>query len=214
MTSAGTHYAELCLYRVWQELTVCGFAVDEPVTHGTCQCFFGGLGSAHVEMDLLRCGALVWEYIPIPQGSITPQRAARIMLALLAPGPAPASLPPAPDPGLPLKDAAAQMLAARGMMARPAAIRYPYPDPGQAPEVHTEVVVRNLARRDRGYARITDEGTIRWQCQFAVPGNPASGLAPPEVAQAIAAALAEHRATERGGTPDSDTGQGATADRT
>jgi hypothetical protein len=99
-------------------------------------------------------------------------------------------------------------------MARPAGIRYPYPDPGVAPEVHTEVVVRNLARRARGYARITDEGTIRWQCQFAAPGNPVSGLAPSEVAQAIAAALEQYRATENGGTPDSDTGQGGTADRT
>src|SRR6266700_6847637 len=73
-------------------------------------------------------------------------------------------------------------------------------DPGEAPEVHTEVVVRNLARRARGYARITDEGTIRWQRQFAAPGNPASGLAPPDAAQAIAAALQEYRAVGNGGT--------------
>ena len=72
MTPAGADYAQLCLYRVWQELTVRGFAVDEPVRHGTCQCFFGGLRGAWCEMDLLRCGALVWESIPIPPGSITP----------------------------------------------------------------------------------------------------------------------------------------------
>ena len=126
MTLAGPDFAELCLYQVWQELTVRGFAVDEPVTHGTCQCFFGGLRGAQAEMDLLTSGALVWEYLPIPQGGITAQQAARLVLALLAPGPVPATLPPAPDPDLPLKDAAAQMLAARGMMARPAAIRYPF----------------------------------------------------------------------------------------
>ncbi len=157
-------------------------ASDEPVTHGTCPCFFGGLRGAQAEMDLLTSGALVWEYLPIPQDSITSQQAVRLvlaLLALLAPGPVPASLPPAPDPDLLLKDAAGQMLAARGMMARPAAIRYPFNAPGQVHEVHAEVVVRNLARRDRRYTRITGEGTIGWQCQFAAPGRPARGLAPP-----------------------------------
>ena len=185
------------------------------MTHGTCQCFFGGLRGAQAEMDLLTSGALVWEYVAIPEGDITAQQAARLVLALLAPGPVPATLPPAPDPDLPLKDAAAQMLAARGMMARPAAIRYPYPDPGRAHEVHAEVVVRNLARRARGYARITGEGTIRWQCQLAAPGRPARGLAPPEIAQAIAAALDEYRTTGNDGIGDSGTGRGGgTAGRT
>lgn len=120
MISAAADDAERCPHRVWQELTACGFVIDEP-----------------------------------------------------------ASLPPAPGPGLALKDAAAQMLAACGMMTRPAGIRYRHPGPGQAPEVHTEVVVRNLARRARGYARITDEGTIRWQCQFAAPETrPAGWLLP------------------------------------
>ena len=155
MISAAADDAERCLHRVWQELTACGFVIDEP-----------------------------------------------------------ASLPPAPGPGLALKDAAAQMLAACGMMARPAGIRYRHPGSGQAPEVHTEVVVRNLARRARGYARITGEGTIRWQCQFAAPANPASGLAPPDAAQAIAAALQDYRAAGNGGTRDSSTRQGGTAERT
>jgi hypothetical protein len=107
-----------------------------------------------------------------------------------------------------------QILAARGMMTRLAGIRYPYPDGGSA-EVHIEVVVRNLARRHRGHARITGEGTIRWQCQFAVPGRPASGLAPPDVAQVIAAALGAYRTTGNGGTPDSQSGQaGGAANRT
>jgi len=156
MISAAADDAERCLHRVWQELTACGFVIDEP-----------------------------------------------------------ASLPPAPGPGLALKDAAAQMLAACGMMARPAGIRYRHPGSGQAPEVHTEVVVRNLARRARGYARITGEGTIRWQCQFTAPANPASELAPPDAAQAIAAALQHnYRAADNGGTRDSSTRRRGTAERT
>ena len=135
MISAAADDAERCLHRVWQELTACGFVIDEPVNLPPC------------------C--------------------------------------PAPGPGLALKDAAAQMLAACGMMARPAGIRYRHPGSGQAPEVHTEVVVRNLARRARGYARITGEGTIRHR-----------------------AALQNYRAAGNGGTPDSSTRRGGTAERT
>jgi len=119
MISAAADDAERCLHRVWQELTACGFVIDEP-----------------------------------------------------------ASLPPAPGPGLALKDAAAQMLAACGMMARPAGIRYRHPGSGQAPEVHTEVVVRNLARRARGYARITGEGTILMAMPVRRPRKPGQRAGP------------------------------------
>ena len=178
MTSAAADYPQLCLYRIWGELTARGFAVDEPVTHGTCQCFFDGLRGAQVEMDLMDTGALVWVYFPLPQADISPEQAARLVLALLGTGPVPGSLPPAPDTGLALKDAASQMLAACGLAARPVDIRY------DVDEVYTEVMATNPARPARGHARISDEGTVRWECPFAAPASPASGLAPSEVAQA------------------------------
>ena len=56
-------------------------------------------------------------------------------------------------------------------------------------------------------ARITDEGTIGWQCRFAAPGRLASGLPPPGVARAIAAALGRYRTTGNGATRDSQTGR-------
>jgi len=60
----------------------------------------------------------------------------------------------------------------------------------------------------------TGEGTIRWQCQLAAPGRPARGLAPPEIAQAIAAALDEYRTAGNDGIRDSGARRGGTADRT
>ena len=45
----------------------------------------------------------------------------------------------------------------------------------------------------RGHVRISDEGSIRWECLFASPGSAVGGLAPLDIAQAVATALAEYR---------------------
>jgi hypothetical protein len=77
------------------------------------------------------------------------------------------------------------MLAACGMAVRLVDVRYD--------EVRTEATVTNPAEPARGHARISDEGTIQWECLFASPGSPVGGLAPLDIARAIATALAEYR---------------------
>jgi len=84
------------------------------------------------------------------------------------------------------------------MAAQPVDTEY---SPG---EVCTEVMVTNPAAPARGHARISGEGTLRWECLFATPGAPASGLAPHHVAQAIITALAHDTTASHG-----DTGQQA-----
>jgi hypothetical protein len=183
-TGARGDYPERWLHEVWVQLTTRGFIIDEPVTHGTCQCFFKNLRSAQCEMDLLVTGALVWEYKPL--NGTSPDQAARLVLALLhGTSPAGCGLPPARYPGLALKEAAGRMLATCGMAVRLVDVRYD--------EVHVEAMVTSPAEPARGHVRISDEGTIRWECLSASPGSAAGGLAPLDIAQAIATALAEYR---------------------
>ena len=163
---AKADYPERRLHEVWVQLTARGFIIDEPVTHGTCQCFFRNLRSAQCEMDLMVTGALVWEYMPL--GGTSPDQAARLVLALLSgTSPAGRGLPPARYPGLALKEAAGRMLAACGMAVRLVDVRYD--------EVRAEAMVINPGEPARGHVRISDEGTIRWECLFASPGSAVGG---------------------------------------
>lgn len=172
------------LLEVWEQLTARGFIIDEPAAQGSCQCYIRNLLSAQCEMDLLVTGALVWEYLPL--SGTSPEQAARLALALLrSTSPAGRGLPPARYPGPAFKDAAGQMLAACGMAVGLVDIRYD--------EVCTEAIVTNPAEPARGHVRISDGGTIRWECSPARPGSAAGGLAPPGIAQAIATALAGYR---------------------
>jgi len=72
------------------------------------------------------------------------------------------------------------MLAACGMAVRLVDVRYD--------EVRTEAMVTNPAEPARGHVWISDEGTIRRECLFASPGSTVGGLAPLDIAQAIATA--------------------------
>jgi hypothetical protein len=184
-------YPQRCLYEVWEELTARGFVMDEPLADGSCQCFITNLRTAQCEMDLLVSGALVWEYMPLA-GTPRPDQAACLVLALLSgTSPASRSLLPASCRGLAPGEAAGRALAACGMAVRLVDVGYDHD------EVSTEVEVANPSEPGRGHVRISDHGNIRWECLFAPPAGPAGGLAPLDVAQAIATALAGHRAARQ-----------------
>lgn len=200
MTRTTSEYPERCLHELWEELTARGFVIDEPGI-SSCQCFTHNLRDAQCEMDLLVTGALVWVYMPL--AGTCPEQTARLVLPLLSRGPASDRLPPVRHPGLPLMEAAGQILTDAGMNARPADIRY------DVDEVHTEVVVTNPADQARGQVRISEIGSIHWECFFASPGSSAGGLPPSGVAQAMAAALAEYRTGGQGDAGDSRPGGAA-----
>lgn len=178
--------AERCLHAVAHELAACGFAVSGLVWGNTCQCEITGTGGAHCEMDLMGTGALVWEYIP-RAGALTPGEAVRLVLALLG-GTSPASggVPAARYPGGAFKGAVGRALAACGMAVR--LLVFHRDDINY--EIYADVEVTNPAQPARGNVRVSDEGEIRWECAFATP---AGGLAPRDIAQTIATALAGYR---------------------
>lgn len=87
--------------------------------------------------------------------------------------------------GLALKETAGRMLATCGMAVRLVDVHYD--------KVRAEAMVINCGEPARGHVRISDEGTIQWDCLFASPGSAGSGLVPLDIARAIATALVEYR---------------------
>lgn len=73
----------------------------------------------------------------------------------------------------------------------------------------TRALVTSPAEAARGHVRISDEGTVRWECLLASPGSAAVGLAPLDIARAIAAALAEYRTAGHDEARDSPHGEAA-----
>lgn len=190
------------LHEVWEQLTERGFLIDEP-DPVTCHCFFRNLRGAQCEMDLLVTGALVWEYLP--QSAISPHQAALLALALLrGAGPPGHGLPPGGDPGLAFTGTVTRMLAACGMTAGLVDVRYDG-------VVRAEAMVTSRAEPARGHVRISDEGTLRWEC--CLPGSAGGGLAPPRIAHAIATALARHKITGPSGTRPADLARRSRGDR-
>lgn len=165
------------------ELAGRGIVIEDPA-EGTPVSFPDRAG-IWCEIDLRSTGALAWTYLPLER-NLNPGEAVAMTLALLGGGDRASSLAatPAPDPGLPMKDAAGRVLAARGMAAEPAVI-----DHGDG-ERTPALLVASPAGQARGRVQISGEREFLWECRFADPGCPAPGLSPSGIADAIAAALA------------------------
>jgi len=134
------------------------------------------------EIDLRSSGALALVYLPLER-DLRRHEAVWLALALLdGNGPPGPGADVVPDPGLPLKEAAARVLTARGMAAEPGQTDY-----GDG-EVTPALLVSNPADQTRGHLTITGERELVWECHFPGPGSP--GLLPSGIARAIAAALA------------------------
>jgi len=192
MTRADADHAGRCLHQVWEELTGRGYAADEP-TAFCCMSYVHGLHGMQAMMDPAITGALVAEFIPLPPAGAGPEPAARLVLALLGGEPVGSlSSCPAAEPGMAVNEAAGRMLAAAGLAARAGQFCY------SPREVCTEVMVISPAALARGDARISDTGTVLWECRFAAPDRPGGGLTPAQAARAVAAALEDYRAAGPG----------------
>ncbi len=178
--------AELCLHAVANELARRGFPVTGLVWGDTCQCEITGAAGGRCEMDLMGAGTLVWEYIPTA-GALTPGEAARLALVLLGAAHPGQEVAPVWYPGMALTGAAGRTLAACGMSVRLMVTR---DDINY--EIDADVEVTNPAQPARGNVRISDKGEVRWECAFATPTAPTAGLAPRDIAHAIATALSGH----------------------
>jgi hypothetical protein len=61
--------------------------------------------------------------------------------------------------------------------------------PMTLPARRAAIIVANPARCDRGQVRISDNGTIRWECRLSRQSADAPGVDPAEAAATIAKAL-------------------------
>jgi hypothetical protein len=155
---------------------------DEPAGF-CCMCSINGLDDGIAAMtDLAGTGALAAELVALPVADLGPEQAARLVLALL--GEAGALMSLVPGLGLPVHVAAGRMLKSAGMAVHAGRFRCS----GSPPDLRTAVmVISPVARAD---VRISDDGTVRWECRFADPEG-ARGLTP--VQAAAVAALESYR---------------------
>jgi hypothetical protein len=191
---AGEHATD-GLVQVWKELTARGFAINEPVPGEWEQCHIH-LTGAHAEIDVLDSGELLFEFMPLPRGSVPVDATARMVLELLA-APVPAHLPTRYLAGYHHMKAAGWLLREAGMC-----LRLVTEHPLDYAEAFSYLEVTGPAHRERGHARVTDEGgNVLWLCHFARPGSPLPGLAPADMAATIAAAAAPHRPLSPAASP-------------
>jgi hypothetical protein len=175
------------LVQVWQELTARGYTVNEPVPGQWGHCHIQ-LAGAHAEINVTGSGELLLEFMPLPRGSVPVDATARIVLDLLA-APIPSHLPTRYLAGFHHMKAAGWLLRQAGLY-----LRLVTEHPLDYTEAFSYLEVTSPAHRERGHARVTDEGgTVLWLCHFARAGSPVPGLDPAGMATAIAAVLAPHR---------------------
>jgi len=148
-----------------------------------CMCSINSLDDGIPAMtDLAGTGALAAELVALPVADLGPEQAARLVLALL--GEAGALMSPVLGLGLPVHVAAGRILKSAGMAAHAGRFRCS----GSPLDLRTEVmVISPVARAD---VRISDDGTVRWECRFADPEG-ARGLT--SVQAAAVAALEPYR---------------------
>lgn len=142
------------------------------------------LFGARCEIDLQTPGTLTLTYLP-PGRDLRPHEAAWLALAVLAgTGPPEPRAAAVPDPGLPLEDAAARMLAACGMAVEP--VQVTRGNGGAA----AALLVANPADQSRGRLTIGCGRGLTWECRFTAPDSPAPGLSCSCIARVAAAVLA------------------------
>jgi hypothetical protein len=138
------------------------------------------------EVTVSETCSVSWEYRPFRGARADPAPVMAMVLELLgARSTEHRGTPPGRYLGLSLKGAVGVALRERGLHARLGQVRRDEP----ACEVHADVEVANPARPDRGTAWVTDEAAVLWECRFSDPARGLQGLAPADIATAIAQAL-------------------------
>jgi hypothetical protein len=136
-------------------------------------------------------GAAAWEYRPCRGTYLDPTHLTEMILGLLdARGCGPAEAIRGRYPGLTLKGIVGRALAESGMDVRLALIHHDDVDY----DVYAEIAVTNPALPGQGKVRLTDEGTVCWECSVRTPATATADLTPGEVIRTIVSVLAEQNA--------------------
>jgi hypothetical protein len=142
---------------------------------------------AFCEVAIDDAGSVCWEYRPLCACKADPAQVAAMVLDVLTTDDTERDCAaPEQYAGMTLKGAAALVLRDRGMQV---SLEVVVPEDLFC-EVYGEIKVINPARRDRGLARVTDDGVLRWECRLSDPSRGIAGIDSGEVAVTIAKAVA------------------------
>jgi hypothetical protein len=164
------------------------FDVLDPASEGSHYLYVTNARDAFSEIIIRRGVGISWEHRPFHGGGLGAVLIAGMTLDILA-----ASNAQALDeseqsrPGRALSMAVGGVLTRYGMHVR----RAPIGEVGVLTLTarRAAIIVANPARSDRGRVRVSDNGTIRWECRLRPQLADAPGVDPAEAAATIAGAL-------------------------
>jgi hypothetical protein len=164
------------------------FDVLDPASEGSHYLYVTNARDALSEIIIRRGNGISWEYRPFHGGGLGAVQIAAMTLDILA-----ASNDQVLDeaeqsrPGRPLNIAVGGVLMRYGMHVR----RAPTGEVGAMTLTarRAAIIVANPARSDRGRVRVSDNGTIRWECRLSPQSADVPGVDPAEAAATIARAL-------------------------
>jgi len=172
-------------------LTAHDLDVLDPAGEGSQYLKVTNARGALCEIMISEHGSATWEYHPF-SGEPGPAQITAMVLELLGAGnDEDRDASPNRLPGLTLTGIAGQALTERGMRVQLA-------EAGRdddLSELYAEIVVSNPARPDRGTARASEDGMIRWECRLSDPATSTRGIDPGEIAGTIARALTGAKAS-------------------
>jgi hypothetical protein len=179
----GDDLAQAILRTVADALTAHGFDISVPAEEQACHLQLTNVRGALCDLTLTSHGAMIWEYRPFRGTWTSPAQIASMVLAIL--GVDSCGLAIRHYPGLALKGLVGRALAEYGMTVD---VKVVYQDDVNY-EIHAEIEVTNPAHPGRGFVRVADDATIRWECQLK-PTADDGGLSLDAVTQTIATILA------------------------
>jgi hypothetical protein len=183
-TSGGT--AADAMLAVADGLAAHDFDVLDPAWEGSRYLKVTNARNALSEIIISEHGLVSWEYRPFNGGAPAPVQVTDMVMDVLgANGDKYRCACPWQPPGLTLKSTVGRALREYGMQVHLAEMDRD-DDFG---ELLADIMVFNPVRRDRGWARVGDDGMIRWECRLRDPTAGSKGIDPDELAGAIARAL-------------------------
>lgn len=174
------------VHAVADRLTDHGLDVSGPVWDESERLSITNARDAVCEIMIYQRGFLTWEYYPLASNGVDPADVSDKVTAVLGAGDAEHTDMDYKIPrGLPLKSTVGRALRIHGLDISLAV----YEDRCLF-EVSTELVVINPARPERGRVRVSDYGTITWECGASAMAGGIEGISATEFAETVARALA------------------------
>jgi hypothetical protein len=161
--------ADGAMYALADGLTGEGFDISGPALDGLRYLKVMNVRGTWCEIIVRENGVMRWDYRPFGCGRPDPHRAIEITLAALGAGGREFSLP-GEFSVLSFKGVVGRVLCGRDMQVRMGAViadDFFY-------DSYSEIVITNPARAERGTVWVSDDGVVRWECQYGEDAGRAS----------------------------------------